>query len=59
MGLRSLTRNEEPAPLIRMLERAWAFTASIPFEIFDTALATLRACHAFDQPAEAKLIAPE
>jgi hypothetical protein len=40
------------------VERAWAFTASIPFEVFDTALATLRACHAFEQPVEAKLIAP-
>lgn len=57
-GLRDLTRNGQPDALIRMLGRAWEFADQLEFADYDTALATLRACNAFEEPSAAKLVMP-
>jgi len=58
LALRALSRQKDPEPYIHMLDHAQAFTASIDFSDYDRALATLRRCHAFQEPSEASLTMP-
>lgn len=56
LALRRLSREWDEEPYIRMLQRAQAFTASIDFSEYQSALAQLRNCNAFSEPSEGKLI---
>jgi len=56
LTLRRLTRDHDVAPYIRMLIKAQTFTASIDYGTYAEALNELRACNAFLEPSEGKLI---
>ena len=56
LTLRRLSRESDPAPYIRMLQRAQHFTASIDFSDYQHAIIQLEKCHAFLDPSEGKLI---
>lgn len=58
LALRALSRQDNPQPLLRMLDRAQAFTATVDFTDLQAALATLRECHAFDTASDALLRMP-
>lgn len=58
LALRALSREHNPTPLLRMLDRAQAFSAAIDFTDLHRALALLRACRAFDTGPEARLRMP-
>jgi hypothetical protein len=49
-GLRVLTRQDHPDPLLQVLDFAQRYTAAIDWSDYDRAVATLRATHAFDDP---------
>jgi len=53
MGLRALTVNRRPDALVRTLDFAQRYTASIDFASFDGARSVLDETHAFNDPAEA------
>jgi hypothetical protein len=55
-ALRVLTRQGNPSPYIRMLLRAYEFSATIYGEDFNAIENYLRSCDAFNEPAEGKLI---
>ena len=52
-GQRALTGGHGVAPMLRMLDFAWDWTASVRWRDVETTKATLHACHAFDAPDEA------
>ena len=47
-GQRALTVGHGARAMLRMLDFAWDWTASVPWQGFEATMATLRACHAFD-----------
>ena len=47
-GQRALTVGHGARAMLRMLDFAWDWTASVPWRGFEATMATLRACHAFD-----------
>lgn len=49
-GLRALSRNREPEPIIRILNFAQRYTAAIDFSDYDTAVAQLQRTNAFLDP---------
>lgn len=49
-GLRVLTRQGRPEPLIQVLDFAHRYTAAIDFSSYDRALAALQATNALDDP---------
>jgi hypothetical protein len=55
LGLRNLSRNSEPLPLIRLLRKLQQFAQSIPFEHLAKAQARLKQANAFSDPDEAQL----
>ena len=55
LGLRNLSRNSEPLPLIRFLGRLQRFTNSIQFQDLAKAQTQLEAANAFSEPDEAQL----
>ena len=58
-GLRVLTRQGRPEPLIQVLDFAHRYTAAIDFSNYDQALAALRATNALDDPQpNIKLLMP-
>ncbi|HLX78610.1 MAG TPA: Fic family protein [Acidimicrobiales bacterium] len=50
-GLRVLTRQNHPLPLLRVLDFAQRYTAAVDFSNYDKAVTTLRASNAFDDPS--------
>ncbi len=58
LALRALSRERNPRPLLRMLDRAQQFSAAIDFTNLQGALARLRQCHAFDSGPDARLRMP-
>jgi len=54
LGLRNLSRNSEPLPLIRFLEKLQRFSNSINFAELETAEAQLEKAYAFKEPDEAQ-----
>lgn len=54
-ALRALSRKGEPAPYLRMLDRAQEFSASVDFADFETARQALAAANAFKDPKEGLL----
>ena len=55
LGLRNLSRNAEPLPLIRFLEKLQRFTNSIQFQYLTEAQTQLEGANAFSEPDEAQL----
>lgn len=55
LALRRLSRSRDPEAYIKMLCHAQAFTASINFQKYDTALKQLEKSNAFKEPYEGKL----
>lgn len=55
LGLRNLSRNAEPLPLIRFLERLQRFTNTIGFHESSVAQTQLEGANAFSEPDEAQL----
>ncbi len=55
LALRKLTRQHDPEPYIRMMQRAWLFSSHIYNENQDAMQAYLKYCDAFAEPAEGKL----
>ena len=55
LTLRRLSRAQDPNLFIKMLDRAQAFTASIDFSGYQSALNVLRKCNAFMDSSEGKL----
>lgn len=58
LALRALSRRGDAEPLVRMLDYAQAFTRAVDFTDLDRAVEILRACHAFDTDADARLRMP-
>ena len=58
MALRALSRSRNPEPLLRMLNRAQEFTASIDFTDLHRALVEVRVCHAFEADTSVRLRLP-
>jgi hypothetical protein len=56
LGLRSLSRNLEPLPLIRFLTKLQRFSNSIDFEDLTAAETQLRATSAFEEAEDSKLV---
>ncbi|MGH2904371.1 MAG: Fic family protein [Solirubrobacteraceae bacterium] len=52
-ALRAMSRQANPTPLIRVLDRAQDFCAQLDWADLDRAEAQLRSAHAFDTPSEA------
>jgi hypothetical protein len=48
-ALRALTRQGEPAPLLKVLAYAQRFTSEIRYEDLHTAIALMTQCHAFEE----------
>lgn len=59
LAFRALSRQREPEPLLRTLDRAQAFSAAIDFTDLQAGLAVLRACNAFERDTEARLLMPD
>jgi Fic family protein len=59
LALRALSRQRNPQPFLKMLERAQRFSAAIDFSDLQGALASLRACHAFESGEDARLRMPD
>lgn len=55
LALRRLSREWDPNPYTRMLQRAQAFTASIDFSDYENCLEQFRKANAFSDPSEGKL----
>lgn len=55
LGLRNLSRNAEPLPLIRFLEKLQRFTNSIQFQDLTEAQTQFEGANAFSEPDEAQL----
>ena len=58
LALRKLSRQQDPAPYVKMLVQAQQFTSAISYENYHKTLAELQACNAFFEPSEGKLIIP-
>lgn len=58
LALRKLSRQQDPAPYVRMLLRAYQFTASVSFAEYHQTLAQLQAANTFLEPSEGKLLIP-
>jgi fido (protein-threonine AMPylation protein) len=58
-ALKAFSQNRETDPVIRMLERAQAFTASMDYANYDAAKAAFGAANAFFEPNEGKLVFTE
>lgn len=59
-GLRNLSRQREPTPLIAVLDFAQRYTVAIDWRDFTTAERQLQASHAFERPgADVKLVLPK
>lgn len=58
LALRALSRERNPQPLLRMLDRAQRFAAGVDFSDLQQALAVMRECHAFDTGEDARLRMP-
>lgn len=58
LALRALSRERSPRPLLRTLDRAQEFSAAVDFSELDGALATLRACRAFEAGEDGLLRMP-
>ncbi len=56
LTLRRLSRQQDPAPYVKMLCLAQKFTASIPFDDYHRAFSALKAVNAFLEPSEGKLV---
>lgn len=56
LALRRLSREGDPAPYVRMLERAQQFTSSIDFADYQKSVVQLTQANAFLEPSEGKLI---
>jgi hypothetical protein len=54
-ALKAFSRMRETAPLLRMFERAQAFTASMDYSSYEAAKASLTLANAFKEPADGKL----
>ena len=52
-GLRATTARHGGRAMLRMLDYAWNWTASVPWHGFETTMETLRACRAFDTAEQA------
>lgn len=52
-SLRALTHNRRPDPLIRTLDFAQQYTASVDFSSIEQARSTLQITHALDDPSVA------
>lgn len=55
LSLKALSSTDRPDPLIRMLDRAQAFSARVDFHDYETALIALNEAHAFDTAEDAFL----
>ncbi len=55
LALRRLSRQNDPSPYIRMMQRAWEFSATIVGDDEDTMRKILEASNAFKEHDEAKL----
>lgn len=55
LSLKALTQTDRAEPVIRMLDRAQAFTASVDFTDYETALIALDEARAFDTTEDALL----
>lgn len=55
LALRRLSREKDPSPTIRMLQRAQAFTDSIDYSDYNLCLAQFRKANAFMEPSDGKL----
>lgn len=58
-ALKAFTQARETNPLLRMFERAQAFTASMDYQSYEVAKASLTLANAFKEPAEGKLVFAE
>ena len=58
LALRALSRERRPQPLLRMLDRAQAFTSAIDFTDLQRALTVLQDCGAFESGESARLRMP-
>jgi hypothetical protein len=47
--LRVLTREGEPEPFIRAMQKIQAWTAAFQYDDLDAAIAQMQACHAFEK----------
>lgn len=56
LSLRRLSRQQDPAPYVKMLRIAQKFTASLPFDDYHQAYSMLKASNAFLEPTEGKLL---
>lgn len=56
LALRRLSRENDPEPFVRMLEKAQHFCSKIDFTDYQAALNQLEAANAFADPTEAKLV---
>lgn len=54
-ALKAFTQARDTNPLLRMLERAQAFTASVDYSSYEVAKAALTLANAFKEPGEGKL----
>lgn len=52
-ALKALSQNSQPVPIIRTLDFARKWVASVPWTDLDAARRALESCHAFVDPAEA------
>lgn len=55
LTLRRLSREGDPVPYVRMMQRAQAFTNSLDFSDYQNVLAALKKSNAFLEPTEGKL----
>lgn len=56
LALRCLSRQQDSAPYVKMLQLVQQFKASIPFEEYHIALTRLKAANAFLEPNEGKFV---
>ena len=54
-ALKAFTQARETNPLMRMFQRAQAFTASVDYSSYEAAKAALTLANAFKEPGEGKL----
>lgn len=59
LALRALSRQKNTTPLVRMLDRAQAYSAAVDFTDLAAALAVLRRTHAFERGPDARLRLPD
>lgn len=57
-ALRALSRNKDPVPFVKMLDKAQEYTSRVDFSTFELAIETLTKSNAFKEPDEARLKLP-